>query len=216
MAASSSKGSHARDQAGAEPPLDELLSDPAMMALMRADRVTDGALRVVICSAKRHLEARRTSLSPLASADESPGPHAAAQPAWLLALAILDEDTLLKRGIRRDQIAGLPRLCTAEVPELRRMMARLGLLPDETALPLPVRVDLRLTCTECHERQRCRTWLASANVTEGYQAFCPNSWVFDRTRRLRRWRREELNSRLNAVATTSRHLAAPMSISAML
>jgi hypothetical protein len=74
------------------------------------------------------------------------------------------------------------------------MIRRVGLRAEAAALPLSVRVDLYLSCVECSERPRCRDWLEAGKADLGYQAFCPNAWMFDRRRQLRRWQGEAMSA----------------------
>ena len=172
---------------GAEPRLDELLSDPATVALMRSDRVTDHDVHVAVSSAKLSLEARKRVA---AFSAESPAAPSGPGLGWLRVLALENDEALLKRGVRRDQVARLRGEDFVEVEELRSMLTRIGLPWDGAALPLPVRIDLYLTCAGCSKRPRCRAWLAGRETDAGYQAFCPNSWMFERRRQQRHWQGE--------------------------
>jgi hypothetical protein len=174
-------------QNGVEPPLDELLSDPTTLALLHSDRLTDHDLRAAVGNAKRSVEARRRST---AFPDEGPASSSGREPGWLQALAHQDDDALLKRGVRRDQIARLRNEDVVEIEELSSMLMHVGLLSDDAVLPLSVRVDLYLTCAGCSVRVRCRTWLADRKPDAGYQAFCPNSWMIQRRRQQRLWQGE--------------------------
>ena len=172
---------------GVEPRLDELLSDPTTVALMRSDRVTDHDVRAAVGNAKLSLEARRRAA---ALSDERPASPSESGRGWLRVLALQDDKALLKRGVRRDQIARLRGEDIVEVEELSSMLMRVGLPWDDAALPLPVRIDLYLACAGCSKRLRCRTWLAGRETDAGYEVFCPNSWMIERRRQQRQWQGE--------------------------
>lgn len=173
---------------GTEPSLDELLSDRVATALMRADRVTVEDVRRAVSTAREGLNARGNHMTPS-------GTHNGAAPgeryrAIIPALALLDGASPAERRPRRDQVVRLQAVGAAEVAEVGRMLARIGLGAE--ALPLPVRVDLHLTCAGCTERPRCRSWLAAGEADDGYRLFCPNASMFDRLRHVQQWREAPL------------------------
>ncbi len=170
---------------GLEPSLDELLSDQIAIALMRADRVTVEDVRQVASNAKRRLKARRRRPTPPGMCNDT-APAGIGHPS-ISALALQDDACLARLGLRRDQVARLRIVGPADVAEVGRMLVHVG-LDQEVSLPLPVRVDLHLTCAGCTERPRCLPWFAAGEADDGYRMFCPNVPMFDRMRQVQRWR----------------------------
>ena len=175
---------------GLEPSLDELLSDQIAIALMRADRVTVEDVRQMASNAKRRLKARRRRPTPPGMRNDT-APAGIGHPS-ISALALQDDASLATLGLRRDQVAHLRIVGPADVGEVGRMLVHVGLDPEEVSLPLPVRVDLHLTCAGCTERPRCLRWFAAGEADDGYRMFCPNAPMFDRMRQVQRWRNTPL------------------------
>jgi len=166
---------------GTEPSLNELLSDSVAADVMRADGVTIEAVRAALSNARKQFKAE-TGRAPVSGHDWPEGMGRA----WLDSLRPMDDDGLVKLGLRRDQIARLRNTPAAEAGELSSMMARIGVDAQEASLP--VRIDLHLNCTECTGRRLCTRWLASGHDGAGYRVFCPNNRLLDRLIQIRRWR----------------------------
>ena len=173
-----------------EASLDELLSDDAVIALMRADRVTVENVRSVVSNAGRGLETRRYHVIP--SDMRADGAFGREDRAGMSALALLDDGTSVGRDLRRDQLVRLQALGATQVAEVGRMLSRVGL--ETNALPGSVRADFYLTCADCTKRPLCRLWLAAGEADDGYRAFCPNVPLFDRMRQVQQWRRGPAHS----------------------
>lgn len=95
-------------------------------------------------------------------------------------LMSLDDAGLADLGLARGQIRNLVSAHPAAAMQLDDMLERLGLSKKGGPVDHLLRDDLYRTCVMCTERARCRDWLASPRRDEGYRAFCPNRWVFDR------------------------------------
>src|SRR5262249_55528335 len=163
---------------GTEPSLNELLSDSVAADVMRADGVTIEAVQAALSNARKKFKTE-TGRGPLSGHDWPGGMGLA----WLDNLRPMDDDGLVKLGLRPDQIARLRNTHAAEVGELSGMMARIGVDAQEASLP--VRIDLHLNCAECTERRLCTRWLASGDDGTGYRVFCPNERLLDRLIQIR-------------------------------
>ena len=103
MLAAERRNSDRWGRGGIEPSLDELLADPATLALMRADGVTIEDVRTVVSDVKRCVpEVVDRSIPP--SATDEPAPHESQDCDFVAMLALLDAVSLAELELRRGLI----------------------------------------------------------------------------------------------------------------
>jgi hypothetical protein len=176
------------DQRGIEPTVEELISDPMVLALMRSDGLLVDDVRALL-RLVRHQRAngagrrsaihrwrgilfawreRRRTDRRLANLDD----------------ALLTTDC----NLRAEQVPRLVETYPYGIDEFDHMLVSLGLDTKSAPLKASMRVDLYSTCVGCSQRQRCQQWLDQGTGDGGYRFFCPNAHMFDRLLSVHRWR----------------------------